>query len=211
LVIVVTAAALLTTAWATGATPARATNTTAAAVPCTAAFSVLRDWGTGFIAKLTVANTSGAGVHVQQLAFAFPGQQRLQPDHSGHQSAVVSTDGPAYTVTITQTGTTVTARSDTEPLLRPGDAVTLPIHASYAGANPLPIRFSLNEHWCQAWVAGASSPIPPPIPSLGTGTGSSASRARPPRVQLTTTPTAPAEHGHGRGHGKPAENNGMDK
>jgi hypothetical protein len=151
-------------------------------------------------------------VHVQQLAFTFPGQQRLEPDpHSGHRSAVVSTDGPAYTVTMTQTGTTVTARSDAEPFLRPGSAVILPIHASYAGANPLPLRFSLNEHPCQAWLAGASSPIPPPIPSLGTGTGSTRSRARPPRVQVTTTPTAPTEHGHGRGHGKPAENKGMDK
>jgi hypothetical protein len=210
LAIVVTATGLLTTVWAAAGTPARATNTTAAAVQCTAAFSVLRDWGTGFTAKLTVANTSGVGVYVQQLAFTFPGQQRLQPDpHSGHQSAAMSTDGPAYTVTMTQTGTTVTARSDAEPLLRPGTAVTLPIHASYAGANPLPLRFSLNKHPCQAWVAGASSPIPPPIPSLGTGTGTTTSRARPPRVQVTTTPTAPTEHGHG--HGKPPENNGKDK
>ena len=212
LVIVVTATGLLTTVWAAAGTPARATNTTTAAVPCTAAFSVLRDWGNGFTAKLTVANTGGVGVHVQQLAFTFPGQQRLEPDpHSGHRSAVVSADGTAYTVTMTQTGTTVTARSDAEPLLRPGTAVILPIHATYSGANPLPLRFSLNEHPCQAWVAGASSPIPPPIPSLGTGTGSTTSRARPPRVQVTMTPTAPTEHGHGRGHGKPAENKGVDK
>jgi serine/threonine-protein kinase len=211
LVIVVIATGLLTTVWAAAGTPARATNT-AAAVPCAATFSVLRDWGTGFTAKLTVANISGVGVHVRQLAFTFPGQQRLQPDpHSGHQSVAMSTDGPAYTVTMTQIGTTVTARSDAKPLLRSGTAVTLPIHASYAGANPLPLRFSLNEHPCQAWVAGASSPIPTPIPSLGTGTGSSTSRARPPRVGVTTTPTAPAEHGHGRGHGQPAENRGKDK
>jgi serine/threonine protein kinase len=209
LAIVVTATALLTTVWAAGGTPARATNTTTAAVPCAAAFSVLHDWGTGFTAKLTVANTGGVGVHVQQLAFTFPGQQRLQPDpHSGHQSAAVSTDGPAYTVTMTQTGTTVTARSDAEPLLRPGTAVTLPIHASYSGANPLPLRFSLNEHPCQAWVAGASSPEPPPIPSLGTGTGPTTSRARPPRVQVTTTPTAPTEHADGHGHGKPPKKKG---
>jgi eukaryotic-like serine/threonine-protein kinase len=209
LLIVVTATALLTTVWASGGTSARATNTTAAAVPCTAAFSVLRDWGSGFTANLSVTNTSGVGVHVQQLAFTFPGQQSLQPDpRSGYRSAAVSTDGPAYTVTMTQTGTTVIARSQAEPLLRPGTAVTVPIHASYAGANPLPLLFSLNEHPCQVRIAGASSPTLPPISSLGTGTGPTTSRARPP-VQVTATPTAPTEHGHG--HGKLPENKGKVK
>jgi hypothetical protein len=203
LVVAVMSVMLLGTAWASGGTPARATNT-GDSTRCGAAFSVLRDWGTGFTAALTMTNTGPVGLHVEQLTFAFPGTQNLQPDpRTGAQTTATATDGPAYLVMMAQSGTTVTARADTQQLvLQPGAAVTVAIHATYRGANPLPMVFNLNGQVCQARVAGASNPTP-----------SSSPASKPTRPRPTG---APAPGGHTPGHadrhpheqGKPAKHKG---
>ncbi|MEV4629743.1 serine/threonine-protein kinase [Micromonospora sp. NPDC049523] len=144
-------------------TPVRAA---AAAEPkpptCQAGYALRTDSGRAFDAELTVKNTGDQPVRDWQLAFAFPADQ-----------AVTGTEPAQWQ----QQGRDVLLRpADGATDLVPGASVAVRITGTYAGANPLPVRFQLGESVCDVQVSGVA----------GTSAPAGGSSAEPP----ATVPSA---------------------
>ncbi len=161
-------------------TPSAATPT--AQAQCQAGFAVVRDSGTDFTANLTVANVGTVDEPAWQASFAFPGRQTIE---TGKQVTVTPREGSPYSATLIQSGTSVLIRPTTDEPLHPGSTVTVPIHATYQGTNPLPTDFRIGGSTCAAVVTGATSVVTTPA-NHGGGDGNGGGHG----------------NGDGGGHGK---------
>jgi len=100
---------------------------------CTVTYRT-NDWGTGFTATVTLADTGTEPVDGWTLGFAFPGNQHLDT---------------GWNATWTQDGAKVTAAAPAwNTTLQPGSSTTLGFNASYSGANQAPASFTLNGAPC---------------------------------------------------------------
>ncbi|WP_235215601.1 endo-1,4-beta-xylanase [Phaeacidiphilus oryzae] len=130
-----TAAAGGTTAPPTTAPPTTAPPTTApptTAPPttppggsgCKASYAVSSDWGSGFTANVTVANTGSADTKSWKVSWSWPGNQ-----------AVVNMWNAVYS----QSGTAVTATSQSYNAdIPPGGSTSFGLQATYSGGNTAP-------------------------------------------------------------------------
>ncbi len=96
------------------------------------------DWGTGFTASVSIANTGSAPVSGWALTFTFPGNQRIT---SGWNAAWSQPAG----------GEEVTATNlDHNRTIGAGSSVTgLGFNAGYSGTNATPASFALNGTACE--------------------------------------------------------------
>ncbi|MEW9555382.1 glycoside hydrolase family 15 protein [Nonomuraea sp. NPDC050783] len=101
---------------------------------CKVSYHVGSDWGSGFVASVTIANTGTAPVANWALGFSFGGNQRI----SSGWSAIWG-----------QNGAQVTARGESwNTTLNPGASITAGFNATYSGANARPTAFTLNGSAC---------------------------------------------------------------
>jgi serine/threonine-protein kinase len=133
---------------------------------CKVRYRVQRDTGTDFGAQITVINTGPRALSGWRLEFAFPGGQRVT----------------AASKRVTQKGRKVTLRAKASTELRPGRSARLSLSGSYRSSNPLPLRFVLNGHRCQAEVLGAVvSAKPPQQSSAGAAAAEAEKKSAPAR------------------------------
>ena len=101
---------------------------------CTVTYTVNNVWTTGFTATVTVKNTGPTAVDGWQLAWSYPGGQRVTS---------------AWNATVTQNGTTVSARdADWNRAIAPGTTATFGVQGTHTGSNPSPAAFTLNGSTC---------------------------------------------------------------
>jgi len=101
--------------------------------PCKVGYSV-NDWGSGFTGTVTITNTGTATVNGWNLAFTFPGNQRISQ---------------GWSATVVQTGAAVTATSLAyNGTLAAGASTSFGFNGSYTGSNPKPLAFTLNGVAC---------------------------------------------------------------
>jgi hypothetical protein len=175
------------------------------ASPCTAAFAVDRDWGSGFSGHLTVTNASDVALRGWRLEFAFPAGQRLSPASAtaaGEPKAVAMTnsvgrvtvrptEGKPYAAAITQTGKTVVAQTIGAQALAVSQSVVVPISAAYNGTNQIPTSVTLNGTDCQTQ--------PPTPATTQTATTEPTHTATPANGQSTSAGTSGSSGSSGRG------------
>lgn len=122
----------------TGSTGPTTTTTTPPPVPvrCTVTWAV-NDWGTGFTANVSVANTGTAAVNGWTLAFTFPGTQRIS-------------NGWGATWTQAAGSANVTAANlDYNRTIAAGATVSgMGFNANYTGSNARPPSITLNGSAC---------------------------------------------------------------
>jgi endoglucanase len=116
-------------------TPASATTAKAASLSCSVGDSVLSDWGTGFQAGLTIANTGAADLTSWTLKFTFPGNQQI---------------ASAWNANYSQSGETVTMTNEAyNGVIAPGSSyMGIGLTASYSGKNVKPSAFTVNGVAC---------------------------------------------------------------
>ncbi len=119
-----------TSAPTTGPTPTPPPVKTA----CAVTYDVTSDWGAGFVANLTIANTGSKAIDGWKLAWTFGGNQHITNLWNG---------------TLAQSGRSVAVNNAAwnAPIAR-GASTTLGFQAAYAGANAVPATFSLNGVKC---------------------------------------------------------------
>ncbi|MFF0558500.1 glycoside hydrolase family 9 protein [Streptomyces sp. NPDC004266] len=101
---------------------------------CTVTYAVNNVWNTGFTATVTVKNTGPTAVDGWQLAWAYPGGQRVTS---------------AWNATVTQSGTAVSARdAGWNRAIAPGTSVNFGVQGTHTGSNPSPAGFTLNGNAC---------------------------------------------------------------
>ncbi|MGW8362678.1 glycoside hydrolase family 9 protein [Streptomyces wedmorensis] len=101
---------------------------------CAVTYTVNNVWNTGFTATVTVKNTGPTAVDGWQLAWAYPGGQRVTS---------------AWNATVTQNGTTVSARDAAwNKALPPGATTSFGVQGTHSGTNPSPTTFTLNGGAC---------------------------------------------------------------
>nr|WP_239177907.1 glycoside hydrolase family 9 protein [Actinoplanes octamycinicus] len=101
--------------------------------PCRVGYST-NDWGSGFTATVTVTNTSQTTINTWKLLFAYDAGQRA---------------GQAWSATVTQSGTQVTATNLTyNGTLAPGASTSFGFNGTTTGTNPRPTAFTLNGATC---------------------------------------------------------------
>ncbi|MFI2203266.1 glycoside hydrolase family 6 protein [Streptomyces sp. NPDC020192] len=111
-------------------TPASAA---ADAIPCTVAYTVQNQWGTGFTAAVTVTNNSAAKSS-WAVKWSYAGNQQV-------------TSG--WNAQVSQSGTAVTATNESyNGTLATGGSVSFGFNASYSGTNALPTTFTLDGVTC---------------------------------------------------------------
>jgi glucose/arabinose dehydrogenase len=109
-------------------------GTTAPPVGCTVSYRVDQQWGTGFIATVTVTNTGTAPVDGWTVGWTFPAAQQV---------------GTFWNASGSQQGAEVTVRNVAwNAAIPPGDTVQFGFLASNTGPNPTPTRFTLNDTPC---------------------------------------------------------------
>jgi len=134
------------TATATPSPTPTATATRPPAAACEVIFRTTHDWGTGFVADVTVTNRTGAALSGWSLAWTFPGNQQIEN---------------SWNVVHTQTGAAVTARNASwNGSVAPGGAVNFGFIGRYSGTNVLPAAYTLNGLPCAAVVQAVATTIP---------------------------------------------------
>jgi endo-1,4-beta-xylanase len=110
-------------------------TTTGPAGSCQLTWAVQSQWQDGFVANLTIRNTSNSAINGWTLAWAFPGTQRITN---------------LWNATWTQTGQNVTTSSnaDWNRVIPVGGSYTFGFQASYSGSNSRPSAFTLNGTTC---------------------------------------------------------------
>ncbi|MEV6690888.1 glycoside hydrolase family 9 protein [Micromonospora sp. NPDC051196] len=115
----------------------RVTVTTSAPLPtspCRITYGT-NDWGTGFTASITIANTGTTTINGWTLAFTFP--------HSGQRV------GQSWSANFQQTGTSVTATNMSyNGTIAPGASTSIGFNGTHTGSNPRPTSFTLNGNTC---------------------------------------------------------------
>lgn len=114
------------------AVPPTATPTTGAT--CTVDYTVASDWGTGFVANLTITNEGATPINGWAVGFDF----------SGNQTNVTAWNGVASQV---GTAVAITNASWNETIPANG-SVTVGFQATYSGVNAVPTSFTLNGSSC---------------------------------------------------------------
>jgi endoglucanase len=105
-------------------------------VSCRVTYGV-NDWGSGFGATLSIANTGTSAISNWTLGFTFPGNQRIT---NGWNATWTQAAGSAN-VTATPAGH--------NGLIPAGQSVTdLGFNASYTGTNGRPTAFTVNGRSC---------------------------------------------------------------
>ncbi|MFE4312551.1 glycoside hydrolase family 9 protein [Streptomyces sp. NPDC056517] len=101
---------------------------------CAVTYTVSNVWSTGFTATVTVENTGQTTVDGWQLAWSYPGDQRVTS---------------AWNATVTQNGTAVGARNaDWNRAIAPGGTASFGVQGTHSGTNPSPAAFTLNGNAC---------------------------------------------------------------
>jgi hypothetical protein len=166
-------AAVLAVAGGVGAAVAATTPTTKAAGVLTATFSKDSDWGTGYQAKYTITNGTGATVNGWQLAFGLPSTAKL---------------GSFWDATITTSGGVSTAKN-------PSWASTIPAGGSaefgfVVAGSGAPTSCTINGASCSG---GATTAPTTPATTKPTTTPTTAPTTKAPTTAPTTKPptTAP--------------------
>ncbi|MEU5318500.1 glycoside hydrolase family 9 protein [Streptomyces sp. NPDC021056] len=104
------------------------------AAACAVTYKVDNVWSDGFTATVTVKNTGQSAVDGWQLAWSYPGSQRVTS---------------AWNATVTQSGAAVVARNvDWNRAIAPGATVSFGVQGSLSGTNPSPAAFALNGSAC---------------------------------------------------------------
>jgi endoglucanase len=107
-------------------------------VSCRVTYGV-NDWGGGFTASLSIANTGTSAISGWTLAFTFPGSQRIS------NGWVANWTQAAGSANVTATNL------DHNRVIAAGQSVTgLGFNASYAGTNAAPTAFTVNGQSCAA-------------------------------------------------------------
>jgi endoglucanase len=103
---------------------------------CQVAYS-MNDWGTGFTASVSIANTGSSAISGWSLSFTFSGNQRLT---NGWSAAWNQAEGSA-TVTATN--------AEHNRVIAAGQSVNgIGFNASYSGNNAPPSAFTVNGEAC---------------------------------------------------------------
>ncbi|MFC8981212.1 glycoside hydrolase family 9 protein [Streptomyces sp. NPDC057411] len=101
---------------------------------CAVTYTVDNVWSNGFTATVAVRNTGTTPVAGWQLAWAYPGGQRVTS---------------AWNATVTQSGTAVSARdADWNRTIAPGASASFGVQGTHSGSNPSPTAFALNGSAC---------------------------------------------------------------
>lgn len=122
---------------APSATPAptpRPSGTPVAAASCAVHYAPSSDWGTGFVANVTLTNTSARALNGWHLAWSFAGNQRITNLWNGSPSQ----NGAAVTVGNLSYNGTVPA----------GGSTSFGFQAAYSGKNTAPRSFALDGSAC---------------------------------------------------------------
>lgn len=115
--------------------PLATTVPTIAPASCPVTYTVANQWTDGFIANLTVSNTTSAPINSWTITWTFPGNQRITN---------------AWSTKHTQTGNAVVARNESyNAPLQPGQTVNFGFQASYSGTNGVPAQILLNGVPCK--------------------------------------------------------------
>jgi serine/threonine-protein kinase len=129
---------------ATSGNPGQDTRPQNEAAPVSAAlcrveYTLVNDTGAAFDADVRLTNTGPQPLSGWRLTFAFPGDQQ-----------VVRGAGVRWR----QAGQSVLVQPSTDAALVPGRSAPMRFSGRYAGANPLPVEFKLNDAACAIRVAG---------------------------------------------------------
>jgi hypothetical protein len=93
-------------------------------------------WNDGFTTTVAITNTSTTAIHGWKLTFPFAAGQKV---------------AKAWTSTVSQNGTTVTAaNSPYNGSIAPNGSVSFVLQGTHGGANPSPTAFNLNGTACTA-------------------------------------------------------------
>lgn len=144
----------------------------------TVQYTIVNDWGNGFVADVDIKNNSGADLKGWKLTFSFPGNQVI----TGFWSAKV-----------TQVGNNVTAVNETYNIDIPnGGTVKWGFQATYSGANAKPANFVLNGDSTTVSSATLSSKASSAKSSSSapkSSSSSSKSSSKSSTASMTTIPT----------------------
>jgi endoglucanase len=101
--------------------------------PCQVTYAV-NDWGGGFTATVTIANTGSTTINGWTLRFSFAGNQTVSQ---------------GWSATWTQSGQAVTAASlSYNGTLAPNTSTSIGFNGAYSGSNAKPIAFTVNGTSC---------------------------------------------------------------
>ncbi|MEV4121014.1 cellulose binding domain-containing protein [Micromonospora sp. NPDC049645] len=119
----------------------------AAAVGCRVDYQITNQWQGGFGANVTVTNL-GDPVNGWALTWSYPTGQQV---------------GQAWSATVTQSGTQVTARNvDYNAGLATNGSTAFGFNGSWTGSNPAPSSFALNGTTCTGAPPTGEPTTPPP-------------------------------------------------
>ena len=103
---------------------------------CRVTYAV-NDWGSGFTASVSIANTGGSAISGWSLSFTFAGNQRITNGWSASWSQ------PTGSATVTA------ANAEHNRVIAAGQSVTgIGFNASYSGSNARPSAFTVNGQAC---------------------------------------------------------------
>ncbi|MFF5295352.1 cellulose binding domain-containing protein [Paractinoplanes globisporus] len=164
-------AAVLAVGGGVGAAVAATTPSTKAAGVLTATFSKDSDWGTGYQAKYTITNGTGATVNGWQLVFGLPSTAKL---------------GSFWDATVTTSGGVSTAKN-------PSWATTIPAGGTaefgfVVAGSGAPTSCTINGASCSG---GATTPTTAPTTTKPTTTPTTAPTTKPTTAPTTKPTTAP--------------------
>ena len=101
---------------------------------CTVHYDNQNDWGNGFLAAVTMTNTSTLAMNAWTFTLTFPGTQTITDLWNG---------------TVTQSGKSVKVTDVWyDPSIAPGASIQIGFVANYSGSNAPPSSFTLNGNTC---------------------------------------------------------------
>jgi cellulase/cellobiase CelA1 len=101
---------------------------------CHVTYTKTSEWSGGFVANVTIGNTGASAVNGWQLAFTFPGDQRITN---------------AWNAAVSQSGSNVTATNlSYDATISPGGNVSFGFQGTWASNDAAPSGFSLNGTAC---------------------------------------------------------------
>ncbi|MFI5837842.1 cellulose binding domain-containing protein [Micromonospora sp. NPDC051300] len=114
--------------------PTTSTPTPPPPSTCRVTYRNQSEWSGGYVATVTVQNTSTTAVDGWIVTFGYPGDQQVTS---------------AWNATVGQTGATVTARNvDWNRVLAPGGSATFGVQGRWGASDAPPTGFSLNGVGC---------------------------------------------------------------
>ncbi|GAA2650308.1 glycoside hydrolase family 18 protein [Paractinoplanes durhamensis] len=172
-------AAVLAVGGGVGAAVAATTPTTKAAGVLSATFTKDSDWGSGYQAKYTITNGTGAAVSGWQLAFGLPSTAKL---------------GSFWDATVTVSGSTATAKNPSwAPTIAAGAKAEFGFIVAGSGS---PVSCTINGVSCAGGTPTTAPTTTRPTTAPTTAPTTKAPTTAPTTVAPTTTaPTTPSTGG----------------